>query len=82
MKRNQFYKNIKTIILLIYLANLNIGMHTPKDEENYKLTIPRKQYVIGNSIQVGIFSCTIMAFLKKKNKKQSVFIRLKEWAEE
>jgi hypothetical protein len=88
MKRNQFYKYINIIVLLVYLTTLNAKVHTPiEDEENIILMISGKeityyelddgliyddigkQYDIGDSIKVGIYSRTIMASSDKKNKK-------------
>ena len=88
MKRNQFYRYINIIILLVYLTTLNARVHTPiEDEKNIILMISGKeinyyelndgliydnigkQYDIGDSIQVSIYSRTIMASADKKNKK-------------
>ena len=87
MKRNQFYKYINIIVLLVYLTTLNAKMHTPiEDEENIELTIHGKewtyyelddgliyddigkQYDIGDSIQVSIYSRTIMESSGKKKR--------------
>jgi len=97
MKRNQFYRYINIIILLVYLTTLNAKVHTPiEDEENIILMISGKeityyelddgliydnigiQYDIGDSIQVGIYSRTIMASAEKKNKKYGFTVQIND----
>ena len=97
MKRNQFYRYINIIILLVYLTALNARVHTPiEDEKNIILIISGKeityyelddgmiydnigmQYNIGDSIQVGIYSRTIMASAEKKNKKYGFIVQIND----
>ena len=97
MKRNQFYRYINIIILLVYLTTLNARVHTPiEDEKNIILMISGKeityyelddgliydnigiQYDIGDSIQVGIYSRTIMASAEKKNKKYGFTVQIND----
>ena len=97
MKRNQFYRYINIIILLVYLTTLNARVHTPiEDEKNIILMISGKeityyelddgliydnigiQYDIGDSIQVGIYSRTIMASAEKKNKKYGFLVQIND----
>ena len=97
MKRNQFYRYINIIILLVYLTTLDARVHTPiEDEKNIILMISGKeityyelddgmiydnigmQYDIGDSIQVGIYSRTIMASAEKKNKKYGFIVQIND----
>ena len=83
MKLNQFYSHINIIILLLYLGTLNAKVHIPTESS----VLDSKEAVSKcRSLWLNIpydkhyytFSIANLA----ENQGNTVFIRLKEWAEE
>ena len=83
MKLNQFYSHIDIIILLLYLGTLNAKVHISTEssvlDSKENVSKCRSLWLnIPDGKHYYTFSLTNLA----ENQRNTVFIRLKEWAEE
>ena len=83
MKLNQFYSHINKIILLHYLRTLNAKVHIPTESSvlDSKETVSNCRGLWLN-IPYDKYYYTFSIANLAENQGNTVFIRLKEWAEE
>ena len=83
MKLNQFYSHINIIILLLYLGTLNAKVHISTESSvlDSKENVSKWRSLWLN-IPDGKHYYTFSLANLAENQEKTVFIRLKEWAEE